>query len=163
MATVSNMNELTKAIMTQMYVWMQKQQLLLPQYLSEFIRSEYYAKYTPSDLYDRKYRILQAIVSSDIVPIVNGYALKIYLDPTKVSYDPSIWTYPDGQTYAIPGDDVMTVWNNMANGIHGDESFGVTDGNFWETFLNAIGQGGVYDLYRDFKTFVGTKAGITVL
>lgn len=162
MATyLRNNNDIQKALKKKLYLWMCDIQTNLSKYLKEFIISEYYDQYTPSSLYDRQYRILEAIMTSSIKDIGNGYEFKIYLDITKVSYNPSFWT-SHGVTYYIKGDSADTVFQNMANGIHGSPDFGVTSGRFWEKFLNEIGEGGIYDIFVSFKSYMGTKCGLTI-
>lgn len=157
---IRNSSDLIKAGKQLIYGQMLIMQKKLPQYLKEYIMSEYYDQYSPSALYDRQYRILSAITSSEIIDTGNGYKLEIYLDPNKVSYDPSIWSYPDGSISYMRGDDPMTVFNNIANGIHGfigSPRPYQTEGRFWEEFLNAVGHGGVYDMFIGFKRFISSK------
>jgi hypothetical protein len=49
----------------------------------------------------------------------------------------------------------------IANGIHGSESFGVTEGRFWDSFLESI-DGGIYDIFEDFKKWLGDKGILTI-
>jgi hypothetical protein len=160
MATyIRNNADLIKAGKQLIYKQMLILQKKLPDYLEQYIMSEYYDQYTPV-MYERSFRILAAITSSEIVDVGIGYQLEVYLDPNKVSYDPSVWAYPDGATSYIQGDDPLTVFNNMANGIHGfigNPRPYQTEGRFWEEFLNAIGHGGVYDMFVGFKRFIASK------
>ena len=110
------------------YTWMCGIKEKLPGYLREFIQSEYYGAYTPSTLYERQYRILEAIMTSKIRDMGNGYEFEIYLDASRVSYAPSFWS-SHGVTYYRKGDDADTVFHNMAKGIHGSPEFGVTSGS----------------------------------
>lgn len=158
---LNSVSDIQLAMKKKMYSWMVKIKEQLPKYLEEFIISEYYDQYTPSDLYERQYRILKAIMTSEIKDIGSGYEFSIYLDPSKVSYDPSFWT-SHGVTYYKKGDDADVVFRNMANGIHGSEQFGVTSGRFWETFLNEIGEGGIYDIFVDFKKDLETKCKLKI-
>lgn len=158
---LKNSSDIQKALKQKLYLWMCNIKERLPEYLREFIMSEYYDQYTPSSLYDRQYRILEAIMTSEIKDIGNGYEFEIYLDPTKVSYDPSFWT-SHGVTYYKKGDSADTVFRNMANGIHGYSNFGVTSGKFWEKFLNEKGEGGIYDLFVNFKQYMGNKCNLTI-
>lgn len=156
---IRNNNDLIKAGKQLIYGQMLVIQKKLPEYLKEYIMSEFYGQYSPT-MHERKFRILEAITSSEIIDVGNGYELEIYLDPNKVSYDPSIWTYPDGSTSYKHGDDPLTIFNNMANGIHGfigNPRPYQTEGRFWEEFLNAIGHGGVYDMFIGFKKFIASK------
>lgn len=161
---IKNASDWLKAGKKIMYAWMLNQQKNLPQYLEEFIMSEYYDQYSPT-MYERQYRIISAITSSEIVDIGDGYKIEIYLDPNKVSYDPSIWTYPDGSTWYKQGDDPLTVFENMANGIHGwigNPRPYQTEGRFWEEFLNAIGEGGVYNMFQDFMRYMNNKGYLII-
>lgn len=137
-------------------------QIKLPEYLKEFIYSEFYNKYTPSDLYDRQYRIIDAIMVSNIKVSGVTVSMEIYLDPDKASYDPSIWYYPSGAFTYIKGDDTEEVWDNMRNGVHGSVDFGVTDGDFWQAFVNSVKHGGMYDLFQDFKRYLSSTVGISI-
>ena len=162
MATfIKNNADLQKVLKQQLYKWLSDVKARLPKYLEEFIMTEYYDQYTPSSLYERQYRILEAIMTSDIKDIGNGYELEIYLDSTKVSYDPSFWT-AHGVTYYKKGDSADDVFNNMANGIHGNTEFGVTSGRFWETFLEEIDEGGIYDVFVGFKKFMRDKCHLNI-
>lgn len=162
MATeIKNNKDFQKAMKPLLYKWMVDIRNKLPDYLEEYIMSEFYDQYSPSSLYDRQFRILEAIMTSEIRDIGNGYEFEIYLDPTKVSYDPAFWT-SHGVTYYIQGDDADDVFRNMANGIHGSSEFGVTSGRFWEKFLTEIGEGGVYDIFVGFKKFMGNKCHLTI-
>jgi hypothetical protein len=152
---------LQKVLKQQLYKWLLDMKEKLPKYLEEFIMSEYYDQYTPSDLYERQHRIIEAIMTSNIKDIGNGYEFEIYLDPSKVVYDPSFWT-SHGVTYYIKGDSADDVFHNMANGIHGSTEFGVTSGRFWETFLEEIGEGGIYDIYQSFKKYLGDKCNLNI-
>ncbi|EXG87852.1 hypothetical protein K413DRAFT_4753 [Clostridium sp. ASBs410] len=138
-------------------------QLKLPEYLKGFIYSEFYNKYTPSDLYDRQYRIIDAIMTSSIKVSGDTVSMEIYLDPDKASYDPSIWYYPNGAFTYIKGDDSATVFENMRNGIHGSPDFGVTDGDFWQAFVDSVSRGGIYDLFQDFKKYLSDTVEIKVI
>lgn len=154
---IRNEADLLKAGKQLIYGQMLIMQKKLPEYLKEYIMSEYYDQYSPTSMYERKYRILVAITSSDIIDTGNGYQLEVYLDPNKVSYDPSVWTYPDGTTSYIRGDDPLTVFENMAMGIHGwigNPRPYQTEGRFWEEFLSAIGEGGIYNMFIGFKKYI---------
>lgn len=161
MATyIRNNADLVKAGKQLIYKQMLVLQKKLPDYLEQYIMSEYYDQYTPTGMYERQYRILLAITSSEIIDTENGYKLEIYLDPNKVSYNPSVWTYPDGATSYIQGDDPLTVFRNISMGIHGfigNPRPYQTEGRFWEEFLNAIGHGGTYDMFVGFKRFIASK------
>lgn len=162
MATyIKNTNDLQALLKKKMYLWMCDIQKKLPEYLEEFIYSEYYKQYTPSEYYDRQYRILNAIMTSEIKDLGTGYSFELYLDPDKVSYDPSLWI-THGVSYYRKGDDANTVFRNMAKGIHGSTDFGVTPGRFWEKFLQEIGEGGIYDIFINFKKYLGTRCGLTI-
>ncbi|MEY8352608.1 hypothetical protein AALB39_04535 [Lachnospiraceae bacterium 54-53] len=137
-------------------------QIKLPEYLKGFIYSEFYNKYTPSDLYDRQYRIIDSIMVSNIKVSGVTVSMEIYLDPDKVSYDPSIWYYPSGAFTYIKGDDSETVFENMRQGIHGSSDFEVTDGDFWQAFVDSVNHGGIYDLFADFKRYLSSTAGLTI-
>lgn len=145
-----------KILKQQMYQWFKHLQENLPEYLEEYIMTEFYNQYSPV-MYERKFRILKAITASDIVETSNGYTLEIYLDPNAVSYDPSFWTYPDGKTAYKKGDKSSTVFDNIAFGVHGfieDPCPYQTEGRFWEEFLKSIGHGGVYDMFVGFKKYM---------
>lgn len=158
---IKNNLDLQKVLKQQLLKYMTDIKEKLPTYLEEFIRSEYYDQYTPSSLYERKYRIINAIITSNIKDIGIGYEFEIYLDPTIVSYDPSFWT-SHGVTYYIHGDSADDVFRNMANGIHGSPEFGVTSGRFWEKFLNEIGEGGIYDIFIAFKRHMADKCHLII-
>ena len=157
---IKNNADLQKALKQQIYRYMADIKEKLPVYLEEFIMSEYYDQYEPS-MYERKFRIISAIMTSNIKDIGNGYEFEIYLDPTSVSYDPSFWT-SHGVTYYKKGDDADDVFQNMANGIHGSPEFGVTSGRFWEKFLNEIGEGGIYNIFVGFKKYVSEKSNLVI-
>lgn len=164
MPLLKNNQDVKKSLKQQMYNWLVDQQKSLPKYLEEFIYSKFYDQYTPTDLYERQYRIISAITVSSIVETANGYMLSIYLDPNKVSYDPSIWGFHDSHgkiawSY-IPGDDPMTVFNNMAKGIHGYIGEPIppqTPGRFWESFVDSVNHGGIYDIFNSFKKSLRKK------
>jgi hypothetical protein len=132
----------------------------LPDYLEEFIMSEFYNQYSPS-MYDRQYRIISAIITSKIKDIGNGYGFELYLDPSSVSYDPSFWT-SHGVTYYKQGDSADDVFRLISQGVHGSTGFGVTSGRFWEKFLNEIGEGGIYDIFVEFKKYLGDKYHLNI-
>lgn len=157
---IRNEEDLLRIMKPQIYNWMCHLKEQLPKYLEEFIRSEYYNQYNPK-MYERQYRILEAIMTSNIKDIGDGYEFEIYLDPDKVSYDPSFWT-SHGITYYKKGDDANTVFHNMANGIHGNVQFGVTNGRFWEKFLTEIGESGIYDIFVEFKKYIGNNFKLTI-
>lgn len=162
---IKNASDWIKAGKKIMYEWILTQQKNIPQYLEDYIMSEYYDQYSPSDLYDRQYRILSAITASDIIDIGDGYRLEIYLDPNKVSYDPSIWTYPDGAMLYMQGDDPLTVFQNMSMGIHGfigNPRPYQTQGRFWEEFLSAIGESGTYDMFKGFTKYMNNKGYLII-
>lgn len=143
------------------YEWICGIKEKVPVYLREFIQSEYYDAYTPSSLYERQYRILEAIMTSEVRDIGNGYEFKIYLDASKVSYNPSFWS-SHGVTYYRKGNDADTVFHNMARGIHGAPKFNITSGRFWERFLTEIGEGGIYDIFVGFKAYLERKCHLEI-
>ena len=156
---IRNSNDLIKAGKQLIYQQMLLLQKKLPEYLKEYIMSEFYDQYAPT-VYEREFRILEAITASEIIDVGNGYILEIYLDPNKVSYDPSIWTYPDGTITYKQGDDPLTVFTLMSQGIHGfigNPRPYQTEGRFWEEFLNAVGHSGVYDMFIGFKRFIASN------
>lgn len=157
---LKNNNNIKKALKRQLFTWMHDLKEKLPDYLEEFIMSEYYEQYSPV-MHERQFRILSAIMTSDIVDVGDGYEFEIYLDPDKVSYDPSFWT-SHGITYYMRGDNADAVFHNMANGIHGSKDIAVTSGRFWNEFLNEIGEGGIYDIFVDFKKYFESKCGLTI-
>lgn len=162
MATVSTISELNSAIEKQIISGLNDIRVKLPKYLEEYIETEYYDQYQPA-MYERTKRILSAITSSKIVNTGGSYYIEVFLDPAKVSYDPSVWSYDRGSTWQyLKGDDVMTVWNNMAQGIHGDSQYEVTSGRFWQEFLKAIGAGGVYDVFINFKKHLA-QSGLDIV
>lgn len=135
-------------------------QVKLPEYLKEFIYSEYYDKYDPV-MYERQYRIIDAIMISNIKISGTMVFMEIYLDPDRAKYDPAVWeSY--GRTYYIQGDSSETVFDNIRKGIHGSEDFAVTDGDFWQSFIDSVNHGGIYDLFADFKKYLGNSVGLTV-
>lgn len=161
---INNEKELKKILEAKVVQWLKQLQNDLPTLLHDFIMEDYYKQYIPSDLYERQYRILKSIMTSSIKKTGNVYYLDIYLDPSKVSYDPSIWGYKiaGGVSYGfIKGDTPETVFQNIANGIHGKVEFGVTEGRFWKDFLNAVGHGGVYDIFKKFRAVIQTKSNIS--
>ncbi len=158
---IKNNADLQKALKQQLYRYMANIKEKLPNYLEEFIMSEFYDLYTPSSLYDRQYRIISAIMSSNIKDIGNGYEFEIYLDPSSVSYDPSFWT-SHGVTYYQKGDDADDVFRLISQGIHGSIEFGVTTGRFWEKFLNEIGESGIYDIFVGFKKYMSDKCHLNI-
>ena len=161
MATyIKNNADLQKVMKQQIYRHMVDIKKKLPIYLEEFIMTEFYDQFVPS-MYERQFRIISAIMTSNIKDIGNGYEFEIYLDPTAVSYDPSFWT-SHGVTYYQKGDNADDVFRNMANGIHGSSDFGVTSGRFWEKFLNEIGEGGTYDIFVGFKKYVSNKSNLVI-
>jgi len=164
MATISGgKKELEKFMEQQVIAWLKKVQLKLPEYLREFIFSEYYDQYQPTDLYERQYRIIEAIMVSSIVKTGNTYTISIYLDPDKVSYDPSIWYDTRFKSWGwIKGDEAEDVFNLMSNGIHGTYENGQTQGRFWEAFVDSINHGGIYDLFENFKKYLGGKGVLTI-
>lgn len=134
----------------------------LPRYLEQFIYSEFYDKYEPK-VYDRQRRIIDAIMVSNIKMSGKTISMEIYLDPSKVSYDPSTWKNPiTGTISSIPGDTVEDVWELMRSGIHGSEDIAVTDGDFWQAFVDSVNHGGIYDLFVDFKKYLSSTAGLTI-
>ena len=144
--------ELEKFMETQIINWLTKISNELPKYLEEFIYSEYYDKYKPTEWYERQYRIIDAIMVSKIVKIGNAYSISICLDPSKASYYPSIWyNTRNGSWNYIKGDSSEDVFNLMANGIHGAIENGQTDGRFWESFVESVNHGGIHDIFEDFK------------
>jgi hypothetical protein len=158
-----NMNDVEKYIESKIIAWLTKVGQQLPIYLKEFIQSEYYDQYAPSPLYDRKFRIMEAIMVTSIKKIGNTYTMSIYLDPSAVSYDPSVWyDKRSGSWNYIKGDTSEDVFNLMANGIHGSIDNGQTDGRFWEEFLDSVGAGGIYDLFEDFKRYLGKNGVLSI-
>lgn len=138
-------------------------QVKLPKYLKQFIYSEYYDKYQPSELYDRKFRIIDAIMVSNIKLSGTTVSMEIYLDPDRAKYDPSIWyNQGTGLWSPIKGDSAETVFDNMRHGIHGSEDIAVTDGDFWQAFVDSVKHGGIYDLFVDFKKYLSSTAGLTI-
>lgn len=138
-------------------------QVKLPEYLKQFIYSEFYNQYTPSDLYDRQYRIIDAIMVSNIKISGTTISMEIYLDPNKVKYDHSVWyNQGTGLWSTIQGDSTEVVFDNMRHGIHGSEDIAVTDGDFWQSFVDSVNHGGIYDLFADFKKYISNTAGLTV-
>ncbi|SEU08265.1 hypothetical protein SAMN05443270_3012 [Lacrimispora sphenoides] len=134
----------------------------LPRYLEQFIYSEFYDKFEP-EMYERQYRIINAIMVSNIKMSGKTISMEIYLDPSKVSYDPAKWKNPiTGTVSSIPGDTVEDVWDLMRSGIHGQESIAVTDGDFWQSFVDSVNHGGIYDLFVDFKKYLSSTAGLTI-
>ncbi|WP_313069757.1 hypothetical protein [Lacrimispora sp.] len=158
---IKNNADLQKALKQQIYRYMVDIKEKLPNYLEEFIMSEFYDLYTPSSSYNRQYRIISAIMTSKIKDIGNGYEFELYLDPTAVSYDPSFWT-SHGVTYYKQGDSADDVFQNIANGIHGSTEYGVTSGRFWEKFLNEIGESGIYDIFVGFKKYMSDKCHLVI-
>lgn len=157
---IKNNSDSQKVMKQQIYRYMVSIKEKLPVYLEEFIMSEYYDQYQPT-MHERKFRIISAIMTSNIKDIGNGYEFEIYLDPTAVSYDPSFWS-SHGVTYYQKGDNADDVFRNMSQGIHGSSEFGVTSGRFWEKFLNEIGEGGIYDIFVGFKKYLGDKCHLTI-
>ena len=152
------------SFMTKLIVRKYKElQVRLPEYLKEFIYSEYYDKYSPSELYDRQYRIIDAIMVSNIKVSGVTISMEIYLDPEKVSYDPSIWKFPNGSFTYIKGDESEDVWNLMRQGIHGDKSVAVTDGDFWQAFIDSVNHGGIHDLFAEFKKYLSGKSNLSII
>jgi hypothetical protein len=89
--------------------------------------------------------------------------MSIYLDPSAVSYDPSVWyDKRSGSWNYIEGDTSEDVFNLMANGIHGSIENGQTEGRFWEAFLDSVGAGGIYDLFEDFKRYLGKNGVLSI-
>ena len=159
---IKNPKQLEQALEKHIIQWLTKMGDKIHDYLEEFIHTEFYNQYSPSIYYERKYRIIKAITVTSIKKKGNTYSLSIYLDPEKVSYDPSIWYDIKEDTWNyIKGDSSEYVFNLISQGIHGDESFGQTDGRFWETFLESIDAGGIYDIFEDFKKWLRDK-GIMV-
>lgn len=158
-----NMNDLNKFLEQKIIAWLTSIGEKLPEHLKEFMESEYYDQYKPTDWYERHYRIMEAIMVSSIIKSGNTYSLSIYLDPSKVSYDPAVWyNQRNGSWNYIKGDTSEDVFNLMANGIHGAIENGQTEGRFWDTFLESIGHGGMYDLFEDFKKYLGGKGILTI-
>lgn len=164
MATnVGGMKELNAFMEKKMLLWLTKVQAQLPQYLEKFIYSEYYDQYQPTDLYERQYRIIEAIMVSSIKKVGNTYTISIYLDPNKVSYDPSLWYDTRLNSWGvINGDTSEDVFNLMANGIHGTIENGQTEGRFWEAFVESVNHGGIHDLFEDFKRYLGGKGILNI-
>jgi len=134
----------------------------LPRYLEQFIYSEFYDKFEP-EMYERQYRIINAIMVSNIKMSGKTISMEIYLDPSKVSYDPETWKSPiTGTESSIHGDTVEDVWDLMRSGIHGQESIAVTDGDFWQSFVDSVNHGGIYDLFADFKKYLNSTAGLQI-
>lgn len=155
--------ELEKYMEQKIIAWLTIMQANLPEYLREFIFSEYYDQYQPTDLYERQYRIISAIMTSSIVKVGNTYSISIYLDPDKVSYDPSLWYDTRLKSWGwIKGDKAEDVFDLMADGIHGTFENGQTQGRFWDAFVESINHGGIYDLFEDFKKYLGGKGVLTI-
>ena len=164
MSVINNERDLEKLLEIRIIEWLKQLQNDLPELLKDYIISEYYEQYTPSDLYERQYRILKSILASSIKKTGRTYYLDIYLDPKKISYDPSIWGYVSrsGVSYSyLKGDSSETVFQNMANGVHGSVEFGTTDGRFWEAFLKSLGYGGVYNIFEKFKKQIGKNCMVS--
>jgi hypothetical protein len=165
MATVygKSMADLGKFMEKQIISWLIETGDKLHGYLKDFIYSEYYGQYIPSEYYERQYRIVDAITVTSIKKVGNTYYLEIYLDPSKVSYDSSVWYDKGAGTWNyIKGDTSEDVFNLIANGIHGWEENSQTSGRFWESFLESIGHGGIYDLFEDFKKSLNGKGLLTI-
>jgi hypothetical protein len=158
---IKNNTDLQKVLKQQIYKYMVDIKEKLPNYLEEFIMSEFYDQYTPSSLYKRQYRIISSIMTSNIKDIGNGYEFELYLDPTAVSYDPSFWT-SHGVTYYKQGDSAVDVFRLISQGVHGSSDFGVTSGRFWQKFLDEIGEGGIYDIFVGFKKYLGDKCHLNI-
>lgn len=138
-------------------------QVKLPEYLKQFIYSEFYNQYTPSDLYERQYRIIDAIMVSNIKMSGKSISMEIYLDPDRVKYDPSVWfNQGTGLWTPIQGDAAEVVFDNMRHGIHGTEDIAVTDGDFWQAFIDSVSHGGIYDLFDNFKKYLGNSVGLVI-
>lgn len=155
----TNMGELKNILKLQAIAWLKKQQQRLPEILKDFIMSEYYDQYEPK-IYERKYRILNAIMVSEIDNIGDEYFISIYLDPVKVSYDPAFWYDVNHSNYAqrITGDTTEQVFDNIASGIHGSPTI-QTEGRFWDTFLDSLKNDGILNIFDDFKDYL-TKTGL---
>ena len=157
------MKELEKYMEHKIITWLTSIGQELNEYLKEFIYSEYYDQYKPTEWYDRKYRIISAIMVSSIKKVGKAYELSVYLDPTKVSYDPAVWYDKSSGSWGyIMGDAPEDVFNLIANGIHGSAEFGQTEGRFWDTFIESIDKGGVYDIFEDFKRYL-INSGLMVI
>lgn len=133
--TIKQANDINKVLEKEIYQWLAQLKNELPELLKDFIMSEYHEQNSSSALYKRQYRILNSVMSSNIKKAGNTYSMEIYLDSDKLSYDPSLW----GAAY--PSDSVD-----------------VSDGWFWYTFLNSIGEGGTYDIFQKFKSYIGEKS-----
>lgn len=133
--TIKQTNELNKVLEKQIYQWLTKLKKELPELLKDFIMSDYHVVSTSPELYKHQYQLLNSVLSSNIKKNRNTYSLEIYLDPDKISDNSSIWgtVYPSGTVQ-------------------------VTDSQFWYAFLNSLGEGGTYDIFQKFKSFVGEKA-----
>lgn len=169
MPTIRNQKELEKFLKKKMYDRLLELQKKLPNYLEEYIRTEFYNQYTPK-IYEREERLIKAITTSKIISTGNGYALEVYLDPNKVSYDPAVWSFWDNTTNSPvwtyrSGDSPMTVFSLAAEGIHGfigeNNNPPQTSGRFWEAFIDSIDHGGIYDFFSGFKSYL-IKSGLPV-
>lgn len=132
--TIKHTNELNKFLEKIIYQWLTKLKKELPELLKDFIMSDYHVQSASPDLYKHQYQLLNSVISGNIKKNRNTYSLEIYLDPDKISDNPSIWgtVYPSG---TVP----------------------VTDSQFWYAFLNSIGEGGTYDIFLKFKSYIGEK------
>lgn len=161
----NNMKELRNMVEQQLIIkWMQNLSIKLPEYLKEFIMSEYYGQYVPSEYYERHYRIIDAITVTSIKKIGNTYEMSIYLDPSKVSYDPAVWYDKKNNSWNyIKGTPSKDVFDLIAQGIHGSPEFGQTDGRFWDSFLDSVGHGGIYDLFEEFEKYLNGKGLLSLI
>lgn len=169
MPTFTNQKELEKFLKKKLYDRLLEHQKKLPNYLEEYIRTEFYNQYTPR-IYEREERLIKAITTSKIIATGSGYALEVYLDPNKVSYDPSSWSFWDNATNSPvwtyrPGDSPMTVFSLAAEGIHGfigeNNNPPQTSGRFWEEFTDSLEHGGIHDFFSGFKSYL-IKSGLPV-
>ncbi|WP_125140601.1 hypothetical protein [Clostridium transplantifaecale] len=133
--TIKQANDINKVLEKEIYQWLAQLKNELPELLKDFIMSEYHEQDSSSALYKRQYRILNSVMSSNIKKAGNTYSMEIYLDSDKLSYAPSLW----GAAYPSDSVDVSDSW-------------------FWYTFLNSIGEGGTYDIFQKFKSYIGEKA-----
>jgi hypothetical protein len=163
MGKTLNASEIDNYIIKMIVAKYKELQINLPKYLKQFIYSEYYDKYQPSEFYERQYRIIDAIMVSNIRLSGTTVSMEIYLDPDKAKYNPSVWyNQGTGLWSPIQGDSAETVFGNIKNGIHGSHEFGVTDGDFWQSFVDSVNHGGIYDLFVDFKKYLSSTAGLTI-
>lgn len=137
--------ELANVIEKQIYTWLEaKATLIKKQYIEEFLNSEFYSLFTPKE-YSRSYQIISSAVSTNVKKVGGFYEIEVYLDDTMADYQ----------------DETIDVWSGMASGLHGWTGV-QTDGRFWEELQTQLGHGGKYDLYADFKMYLGGKGNFKI-